>query len=161
MKRIDSVLRSAIAVSALAWVGVGSAQAQPGAQLPRAMPTESEPACPRALQGAELTLAPADSGVSLEFTSPRRAHVKELRQIVRDMVSAVQLQLAELATSTEVMPPSHAAIPQMTISIADVGSGARVTVRAVRNEDVRVLRRLALEFDQFWAQFDCVVKPNA
>ncbi|MGE0547010.1 MAG: hypothetical protein AB7O24_13075 [Kofleriaceae bacterium] len=151
MTRLDTVLRSAIAIAALSWSAAGDASGQPAA----------EPTCPRALLGAELSLAPATDGVSLEFTSPRRAHVKELRRLVRNMAAAVQGQLDQLTMSTDVMPPAHAAVPQMTISIADVGSGARVTVRAVRNEDVRVIRRLALEFDQFWAQFDCVIKPNA
>ena len=114
--------------------------------------------CPEALRGVSLALRPIPGGVALEFTSPRRLQVPELREQLREAAFAIeqysraQVRVARAADRSEAEPPT---IPPLDVSVTDVGAGARVLIRPQRARDLPELVALARTFELLWSRTDC------
>jgi hypothetical protein len=114
--------------------------------------------CPEALRGVSLALRPIPGGVALEFTSPRRLQVPELREQLREAAFAIgqysraQLRVVRATDGDAAEAPS---IPPLEISVTDVGAGARVLIRPQRARDLPELVGLARTFELLWSRTDC------
>lgn len=166
--RIAGALATALAVTAGAGAALGQVEpempgpgprpwATPEAEVtpaPEAVPADS---CPEVVRGVEVSTQPVKSGVAVEFTSPRREHVTELRLQLREIAATLEHQ-SKLA-SVQAEREGHANdtdLPAVDIAVREVRAGARLTVRAERVDDIKALRDLARAFEVAWKDSDCV-----
>lgn len=143
---------AAAAIAALA--ASPGAGATPARIIPHEVPQEAPRSCPEVMQGVSLVIRPATGGVSLEFTSPRRRQVAELREQLRDaalVIARHSKSPIQLAAATA----GQSRLPALDISVSDISAGARVVVRAQRARDLPELLELARTFEVMWTRSDC------
>ncbi|HWO24159.1 MAG TPA: hypothetical protein VNO30_35695 [Kofleriaceae bacterium] len=151
---------TAIAVLAASTAGSAGPQQTADAPAPTATPGDADTLieaarrCPEAMRGVALVSRPISGGVALEFTSPRRRQVPELREQLREAALAVQTY-SKAPLRGALLSPGQVPIPPLDISVDDVGAGARVSVRAQRARDLPELRDLARTLQRFWSRSDC------
>lgn len=100
-------------------------------------------------------------GVAFKFTTPKKENVKELRELLTDAADVIEEHSKMTEEQRAVTDPAAAQIPPLDISVKNVGSGARVTIRAQRAEDIEPLREQARNFEEFWETSECVQGPTA
>jgi hypothetical protein len=117
--------------------------------------------CPEVMRGVTLVLMPSERGVTLDFTSPRTEMVPELRSQLREAAVAIEQHSESPPQSTDPADSDAVTIPPLDISVNDVGSGARVVIRAERPEDVEQLREIAQALEVMWLKSDCRLPPTS
>ena len=127
-------------------------------QQPQTAPAEE---CPEFLRGVDLSLQDVKRGVAFKFTTPKQENVKELRQLLTDAADVIEEHSKMTDEQRAMTDPAAAQIPPLDIAVKNVGSGARVTIRAQRAEDVEPLREQARNFEEFWETSECVQGPTA
>ena len=125
----------------------------PSQGVPRPQTETNE--CPEVMRGVTLVLMPSDGGVTLDFTSPRAEMVAELRQQLREAAVVIERHSEAPPQSADPADSDSVTIPPLDISVNDVGSGARVVIRAERKEDINQLREIAQALEVMWLKSDC------
>lgn len=133
-------MRSIIAASICLVALAGPARAQ-------------EEECPIAFIGAKVAAAKTRDGVSLEFKNPNRAHVQHMREQLREVADLIEEHGTQQQTTGA--EDEEVEFPPVDVSVKDIGTGARVTVRAARFRDIPAIQELAFGFAEFWKTSAC------
>ena len=156
MQRIERNVGAAVVMVFLATADHGVSLAQ----APPTMGTEPdiEAPCSEIVRGVTISTRNIQSGVELDFKTPRLEDLVELRLQLRQAAAIVEYhsKMWGLAAQQEPAFESPAPIPPVDISVKDSGAGARVSVRAERAQDIAALRELVQGFEEFWEQSECV-----
>lgn len=161
------LFKSGLVVVALA--GTSVAQPRPMPQQEPVTP-QQEPAtpqaeetaeCPEFLRDVDLSIKDVKSGVTFQFTTPRKENVKELRELLTDAADVIEEHSNMSDQQRAMTDPAAPEIPPLDISVKNVNSGARVTIRAERSQDIEPLREQARNFEEFWDSSECVQGPTA
>jgi hypothetical protein len=113
--------------------------------------------CPEGLRESALSARPVERGVELSFTSATAPQVKLLREELRMLAKVLEHRSRMVPDPRE---PDTVPIPPLEIMVNDAAFGARLTIHAVRPDDVPGLHALGRGLEDAWVESACGLGPE-
>ncbi len=146
MKTLPTLLASFAVCSGVAF-------AQPAAEV-----EQPENSCPIVFRGAKVAQEPQKNGVTIEFTTPTKGNVEEMRSQLREVSAMIEQHSTEV--QTDAAEQEDVEFPPVDLEVTNIDAGARVTIKAARFRDIPVVQELARSFtEDVWPTTDCVKNP--